>query len=175
MTAPVLVGTLTDEERQALEHLRQHAPDWQTHRRAQAVLLSADGLTAPTIGPLLGCDRLTVLRAIRRFRSGGIDALHSPKLPGRVPKFHRGAQEALCRAVEQHPRELGYDFTTWSAPRLAKHLEIMVGLSVCDDTIERWLKRLGYRYKRPRLDLKHRQDPAAVHRARRQRNAALKK
>ena len=42
-------------------------------------------------------------------------------------------------------------------------------------TVYNSLKRLGYRYGRPKLDLKHRQDPKDVRRAKRQKKAALKK
>ena len=37
------------------------------------------------------------------------------------------------------------------------------------------LDRLGYRYGQPKLDLKHRQDPKEVARAKRQKACALKK
>jgi hypothetical protein len=43
------------------------------------------------------------------------------------------------------------------------------------ETMRRALKRLGWRFNRPKLSLKHRQDSGDVARARRERNTFLKK
>jgi hypothetical protein len=41
-------------------------------------------------------------------------------------------------------------------------LAARLGIQVCPATIHRAVQRLGYRYRRPRHDLRHRQDQEAV-------------
>ena len=64
---------------------------------------------------------------------------------------------------------------TWTIPSLQRHLLEVERIRVSYATVRRALRKLGYRYKRPRLSLKHKQNPALVKKARRERDAALKK
>ena len=58
---------------------------------------------------------------------------------------------------------------------LTEHMRRTTHVDVSCSTVYHTLKRLGYRYGRPKLDLKHRQDPKQVARAKRQKACALKK
>jgi hypothetical protein len=68
-----------------------------------------------------------------------------------------------------------YPFTRWSVDLLREHLRRHTHIDVSYSTVYHTLKRLDYRYGRPKLDLKHRQDPNEVTRAKRQKRTALKK
>jgi len=81
----------------------------------------------------------------------------------------------LIKALEHNPRDLGYAFTRWTADLLVEHLHRQTHVKVTTSTMYNLLHRLGYRYGHPKLDLKHRQDPKEVRRAKRQKARALKK
>jgi hypothetical protein len=66
---------------------------------------------------------------------------------------------------------LGYPFTRL----LGEHLRRKLHVDVSYSTIYNTLEHLGCRYGRPKLDLEHHQDPKDVRRAKRQKEAALKK
>jgi transposase len=84
-------------------------------------------------------------------------------------------RQAADEAVRQNPRDLGYEFTRWTAELLTHHLAKTTGVEVGPATVRNTLVDLGFRWGRPKLDLAHRQDTQDVARAKRLRNGALKK
>jgi hypothetical protein len=72
-------------------------------------------------------------------------------------------------------RDLGYRFNRWTRSTLAEHLCRSVHQCLCPMSVGRALHRLRYSYKRPKLSLKHRQNHRDVRRARKERDAPLKK
>jgi transposase len=175
MSQPFFVRRLTRAERTAIRHLRKRPPSHAVFLRAQAVHFSSQRLTAEKIAGIVERDRSTVSRWLKAFDVGGLPALWPGKSTGRPPKADVDFQAALAEAVEQNPRDLGYPFTRWSVDLLTEHMRRTMHVDVSSSTVYHTLKRLGYRYGRPKLDLKHRQDPKDVARAKRQKARALKK
>jgi transposase len=97
------------------------------------------------------------------------------KSPGRPRQIDEDGEALLSRVMGKNPKKLGYGFTRWTVANLGQHLYAHLHIQVHPETVRRAVKRLGYRYKRPKLSLKHKQDPHEVRRARREREAALKK
>jgi hypothetical protein len=64
-------------------------------------------------------------------------------------------------ALAGSPLDYGYPVTTWTVADLTDLLA-QRGWPVSRATVSRGLHRLGYRYRRPRHDLTHRQDAEAV-------------
>jgi transposase len=159
----------------AIRHVRKRPPSHAVFLRAQAVHFSSQRLTAERIAPIVERNRSTVFRWLKEFHVHGLPALWPGKSTGRPPKADPDFQAALAQAVEQNPHDLGYPFTRWSVDLLTEHMRRATHADVGCSTIYHTLKRLGYRYGCPKLDLKHRQDPKDVARARRQKRAALKK
>lgn len=175
MSQPFFVRRLTRTERTALRKLRKRPPNHAVFLRAQAVYFSSQRLTAAQIAPIVARNRSTVFRWLKEFDAHGPPALWPGKSPGRPPTADADFQAALGQTVEQNPRDLGYAFTRWSVDLLTEHMRRTMHVDVSSSTVYHTLKRLGYRYGRPKLDLKHRQDPKDVARAKRQKTRALKK
>jgi len=175
MSEPFFVRRLTGVERRKIGELRKRPPQHGVYLRAQAVHFSSQGLTAEQIAPIVERNRSTVYRWLRAFDANGLAALWPGRSSGRPPKADADFQAALVRAVEQNPRDLGYPFTRWTVDLLTEHLRRTVHVQVSPSTVRGLLKRLKYRYGQPKLDLKHRQDPRDVIRAKRQKTRALKK
>ena len=175
MSQPFFVRRLTRAERTAIRAVRKRPPTHAVFLRAQAVHFSSQRLTAEQIAPIVERNRSTVYRWLKEFHAHGLPALWPGKSTGRPPKADADFQAALAQAVEQNPRNLGYPFTRWSVDLLTEHMRRTTHVVVSCSTVYHTLKRLGYRYGRPKLDLKHRQDPKEVARARRQKARALKK
>lgn len=78
------------------------------------------------------------------------------------PQVRRRAQSLLDDALQRGPDAYGWPISTWSIRDLLAllHQERQVEVSVY--TVHRAVRGLGYRYRRPRHDLKHRQDAEAV-------------
>ena len=175
MSQPLFVRRLTRAERAALRKLRKRPPNLDVYRRVQAIHFSSQRLKAQQIAEIISRSALTVTRWIHEFDTRGLLALWPGKSTGRPPKADADFQAALGQAVEQNPRDLGYPFTRWSVDLLTEHMRRTTHIDVCCSTVYHTLKRLGYRYGSPKLDLKHRQDPKEVARAKRQKARALKK
>jgi putative transposase len=175
MSQPYFVRRLTRMERRHIRKLRKRPPDVHVYRRVQAVYLSAGGLKTHRIAEVVGRSRVTVTAWLHAFDAHGLPALWPGKSPGRPPKADAEFQAALAHAVEQNPRDLGYAFTRWTVDLLTEHVRRVTHVAVSPSTVRAVLKRLAYRYGRPKLDLTHRQDPSEVARAKRQKARALKK
>lgn len=172
MSQPLFVRRLTRVERAAVRKLRKKPPSLAVYRRAQTIHFSLQRLKAQRIAEIVSRSDLTITRWIHEFNAHGLPALWPGKSTGRPPKADADFQAALTQAVEQNPRDLGYLFTRWSVDRLTEHMRRATHIDVSGSTVYHTLKRLGYRYGRPKLDLKHRQDPKDVARAKRQKARA---
>jgi len=175
MSQPFFVRSLSRAERKAIQKLRKRPPNVDVYRRTQAVYFSSKGLKVQQIAEIVGRSRISITRWLHEFDRHGLVALWPGKSTGRPPKADAEFQAALVAAIERNPHDLGYPFTRWSADLLTQHLRRKLHVDVSCSTVYNSLKCLGYRYGRPKLDLRRRQDPKDVQRAKRQKKAALKK
>lgn len=175
MSQPLFVRRLTRVEQTAIRKLRKRPPDLHVYRRVQAIHLSGQRLKAQQIAEIVSRSPLTITRWIHEFNEHGLSALWPGKSTGRPPKADADFQAALAQTADQNPRDLGYPFTRWSVDLLTEHMRRTTHVDVSCSTVYHTLKRLGYRYGCPKLDLKHRQDPKDVARAKRDKARALKK
>jgi transposase len=145
-----------------LRHLAKSDPDPRVRRRAQALFMLAQGAS------VLGVARWfrTAPHRVRAWRAwyveGGRARLTDDPRCGRPPKLGPGELALLDAALERGPQAYGWPVTVWSIRDLCEFLwqERRVRVSVY--TMHRAVRGLGYRYRRPRHDLRHRQDRAAV-------------
>jgi transposase len=141
---------------------RPRRPRPRVRHRAAALVLVADGLTLTEAARLLGRSR-TSLRAWRdRFLAAGRAGRPGPpRPPAGAGRGGQAARRLLADALAESPLDHGYPVTTWTVADLADLLGRR-GWAVSAATVSRTLHALGYRYRRPRHDLTHRQDAAAV-------------
>ena len=101
-----------------------------------------------------------------RWCTDGLEGLVNRPKSGRPRK----ANEEYCRVLEEtiskEPPEQGYAFTIWTVQRLREHLEKETGIDLSTSRFQILLKEKGYRYRRPKHDLHHLQDPTAKAQAR---------
>jgi transposase len=173
--ATLFVPRLRSDERERVNAALKKAKGPAYRDRLRAILWSESGRKVGEIAGLLGKHQTTVASWIKDYKRFGLKALKVGKSTGRPPLIDEEGRAALSKALFCAPRDLGYPFTRWSALTLVGHLHRETHTLVSHDTIRRTLRRMGYRYNRPKLSLKHRQDPHLVKQARRKRNAALKK
>jgi transposase len=173
-TARVFVR-LRRKERERIARTGARARDARHRDRCRAVLWSDEGRSLGEIANLLGVDPRTVGRWIQDYRRFGVKGLQVGKSPGRPRLIDDDGDEALREALRHNPRDLGYGFSRWTLETLVQHLYTVVHVQVSADTVRKALKRMDYRYGRPKLSLKHRQNRREVRRAKRARAEALKK
>jgi transposase len=136
--------------------------DPRVRRRAQALLVVADGET------LAGAARLFHTSAYRirvwqtRFAAEGRDGLVDRPRGGRPTKLSPDDLTFLEAALDAGPQAYDLPMTIWSIRDLQALLKRERQVEVSVYTVHRVVHDLGFCYRRPRHDLTHRQDAQAV-------------
>ena len=174
MRPPVFVRCLTAKERDALSKIASSSTDGKETRKALTVQLSSQGKTVPEIARTLSVSSASILRWVHAFTEKGISFIPTGKSPGRPRIADEEFEDAVMEALSTSPKDYGYDATIWTAELLRGHLSLEKHVLVCERTIYHVLHRLNYVFKRPKLDLRHKQDPKEVSRAKREKTLAKK-
>lgn len=155
-------------ERQRLQRIAKSEQDKPaTRARAMVVLLSDAGQGGRAIADLLGIARRTVTNTRKRWREQRFEGLYDAPRSGRPPVADGAYVRRLLRAVDRDPRDLGYAFVRWTAPRLAAYLAEETGVEITAGWLGEILKAHGYVWRRTKQTTRNLQDPMAVSRARR--------
>ena len=145
-----------------LRRLARTDPDPRVRRRAHALLLVAEGRSVAAVARLFETSPGRVRAWRARFLAGPRRGLADEPRSGRPPKLDATALAFLAAALESDPRGYGLPVSVGSIRDLREVLAARLGIRVCTATVHRAVQRLGYRYRRPRHDLRHRQDREAV-------------
>lgn len=118
MGKPAVTIELTDEQRAELESLvRRRQTAQGLARRAEIVLLAADGLQNKEIVVRLGKDANTVGKWRCRFAEHGLDGLYDEPRPGTPRKI---GDDEIAETVRKTLEETPVDATHWSLRSMAK-------------------------------------------------------
>lgn len=154
------IRSLTAEELKTIKQVMRSDHDAQLRVRANAVWLSHQGYKADEIAKILDRHRNSVVSWFDRYESHGLEGLRNAPRNGRPPKAGPEFQERLVQAVKTPPHNLGYSFTTWSAGRLVDHMDKQTGIRISEIQLRRLLYKNGIVFRKPKHDLKAKQDPA---------------
>ena len=146
MATRKIVLELGRAARRRVERLSRKTQDKTTFRRCQIVLKAARGENRKEIAAGLSCDVATVSRTLAAFSEHGEGGLVRKVRPGRPRKLTDEQVKRLDEMVEEEPREMGKSHSNWSSKTLTKQLD----LPVHPVTVQRYLKRLGWGWRRPR-------------------------
>lgn len=164
MTAPVRLPALDEHLQAELRHRYQETRDAETRTRYQILLLALDGLTSMQIAPLVCRSQDTVVRVLKRFLQGGLEAVPRRTAPGRPRTITPTWEEELLRAIELDPHEVGVVSANWTTQLLADYLAEKTGIVVTEETVRIGLHAHGYVCKRPTWTLRRKaeEQPAYV-------------
>ena len=176
MAEPMDSGDEAQQDRRAmLRHLTKTDPDPRVRRRAQALLLVAEGQSQASAARLLQTSAYRVHVWQERFAVEGRAGLVDRPRGGRPHALSDADRAFLEAALEQGPQAYGVPVTIWSIRDLQALLQRERDVAVSVYTLHRAVHDLGFRYRRPRHDLTHRQDAQAVAAAQRVLNWLQKK
>ena len=119
----IRVQDLSDEELEKLRTMaRSRTLGAGLVRRAQIVLHSVEGLTAPAISERMDLCGETVRHWLKRFKARGFDGLEEDVRSGRPPTYTAAERSAVIDTALTPPAELGLPFASWTLDRLVAHL-----------------------------------------------------
>jgi transposase len=128
-----------DEGRRLVRVVRRGSGSVVTWRRAQMVLLSAQGMDASAIAKVAFTSEDRVRDVIRNFNADGFGSLYPKYKGGRPPKFTLGQRREINKIAKARPAEYDLPFSTWS---LAKLADFLVAEGVVDDISHEGLRVL---------------------------------
>jgi transposase len=128
-----------DEGRRLVRIIRRGSGSVVTWRRAQMVLLSAQGMDVPTIAKVAFTSEDRVRDVVRNFNADGFGSLYPKYKGGRPPKFTLGQRREIKKIAKARPAEYDLPFSTWS---LAKLADFLVAGGVVDDISHEGLRAL---------------------------------
>ncbi|MFT3861015.1 helix-turn-helix domain-containing protein [Micropruina sp.] len=140
MAERVQVREITnDEGNRLLRTVRRDSGSVVTWRRAQIVLLSAQGMDAPQIAEVTFTSPDRVRDVIHNFNADGFDSLRPKYAGGRPPKFVAEDRATIKQIALARPTDHGLPFSTWSLSKLANYL---VAQGVSEDISHEGLRQL---------------------------------
>lgn len=140
MVARVQVRSIgNDEGNKLLRIVRRSSGSVVTWRRAQMVLLSAQGMDASEIAKVTFTSPDRVRDVIHNFNADGFEALQPKYGGGRPPKFTLPQRQEIKKIALARPTDHGLPFSTWSLPKLA---DFLVAEGVVDDISHEGLRLL---------------------------------
>src|SRR5215510_205197 len=128
-----------DEGRRLVRIVRRDSGSVVSWRRAQMVLLSAQGMDVAGIARVAFTSEDRVRDVIHNFNADGFGSLYPKYKGGRPPKFTLRQRREVKKIAKSRPADHGLPFSTWS---LAKLGEFLVAEGVVDDISHEGLRML---------------------------------
>jgi transposase len=136
----VQVREITNAEgNRLLRILRRSSGSVVTWRRAQMILLSAQGMPAGRIAEVTFTSADRVRDVIHNFNLDGFDALYPRYHGGRPPTFTLAQRREIKRLALSRPQDHDLPFSSWSLSKLA---DFLVAEGVVDDISHEGLRVL---------------------------------
>ena len=128
-----------DEGNRLLRIVRRSSGSVVTWRRAQMILLSAQGMDVAGIARVSFTSPDRVRDVINNFNADGFDSLYPKYAGGRPPVFTLPQRQQIKKVALSRPADHGLSFSTWS---LAKLADFLVAEGVVDDISHEGLREL---------------------------------
>ena len=161
MTVPLTLPPMDEVTLTELRRRYEESPNAETRTRYQMLLLSLRGQTSSQIARTVLRSQDTVVRVLRRFLTGGLDAVPRRTAPGRARTVTAAWEAELVRVIEMDPHEVGQDTANWTTERLAQYLGQHTGIQVTEETVRMYLHAHDYVCKRSTWTLRRKAEEKA--------------
>jgi transposase len=139
VTGRLRVREIDDEGRRLVRIIRRGGGSVVTWRRAQMVLLSAQGMEVPAIAKVAFTSEDRVRDVIRNFNADRFGSLYPKYKGGHPPKFTLPQRREIKKIAKARPDDYDLPFSTWS---LAKLADFLAAEGVVDDISHEGLRVL---------------------------------
>jgi transposase len=132
---------LTSEEKQVLQEQLKFNDHPDIRERILILLLQNDGRTQQQIADFLGCSLRKVAYWCTHGDPSNLESLIDERMKGNYHKATDEYIDLLLEVIDKEPQDYGYEFGTWTAHRLAAHLEKETGINLSGSQIRRILQK----------------------------------
>ena len=145
--------TLQPEERGKVEAFANTTKSKREYRRAQGILLVADGHSMTQAAQILGVGYSTVKNWVAQYRSRGAEFFRDKPRPGQPRKVTDEHISCMRLLLESSPANLGYRKYGWNCQLLREELVKRFAVKVSAWAVWSAMRRSGYRFRRPKLHI----------------------
>ena len=118
--------------------------------RIQAVRRVEAGEAPSAVMRVLGFARTVIYDWLKKYHSGGIEALRALPIPGRPPKLTERQQAWVYRTVTQNnPLQLQFEFALWTRAMVRDLIRQEYGVVLSLASVGRLLRLMGLTPQRP--------------------------
>jgi transposase len=149
MSAAVKLTRL-EHEASDLRTIAARSNDAAQTRRLLAIALVLDGASRLEAARQTGMDRQTLRDWVHRYNEAGVDGLMSRTAPGPTPKLTPTQMQELHDLVIAGPDLAVHKVIRWRCVDLRGEVTRRFGVTVDEDTIGRWLRKLRLTRLQPR-------------------------
>jgi transposase len=150
---------LTTEQVEKLQKALKEEENGDIRERILILLLLNDGKTQAKIADFLGCSLNKVSYWCVQGDPDNLESLKDERMKGNHKKVTDKYIEILLETIDKEPQELGYEFGTWTAKRLATYLESITGIQLSGSQVRRILERKKYVYLWAKYSLEAKRNP----------------
>ena len=119
-------------------------------RRLLAIALLLDGHSREAAASANGMTRQTLRDWVHRFNADGVSGLRSRTSPGRPPALNESRWEELKIIVLEGPDPEQHRVVRWRRIDLCEEIAARWSVTVCEQTMGKWLRQLGMTRLQPR-------------------------
>ena len=134
----------------ALRALAAKTDDGAVVRRLLAIALVVEGRCREEAASQNGMTRQTLRDWVHRYNAEGVEGLRSRTGPGRPPFLTDARMEELREMVLKGPDPERNIVIRWRCADLCDEVAERWSVKVCEQTMGRWLRRLGMTRLQPR-------------------------
>lgn len=145
--ADTIILGLQDEIRRSQEARYDH--------RLHAILLVAQGMTAPEVARLLGDAPRTVEYWVQRFEDEGLSGLVEGERSGRPRRLNDEQMREIDDALRQDPKAVEMDANLWDGKVLSAFIQQRYGIQLGVRQCQRIFRQFGFRLRKPRPMIAH--------------------
>lgn len=156
---------LSRSDKSALQRLRRNARSGRLRDRIAALLMLAAGVPIKKILEALLIARTTLVNWKQRWLKRRYFGMEDAPRSGRPPEADAAYIKEMVRVVQRDPREFGYAFTRWTAPRLAQYLGETTDIWLTPQWISELLRMQGIAWRKTKRTIRNLQNRAATQRA----------
>src|SRR6266481_9726189 len=161
MTAPITLQPLDEQSLIDLRRRYDETSDAETRTRYQMLLLSAKGQASTQITQTVLRSQDTVVRVLKRFLTGGVEAVPRRTAPGRERTVTAAWEAELLRVIELDPHEVSVESANWTTELLAEYLGKQTAIQVTEETVRVYLHAHDYVCKRSAWTLRRKAEAKA--------------
>lgn len=122
MSRSLHVRTLCPKEIRQLVELVEEPLESARQRRAQAILLHHEGMSATEIAATLQVHVNTIYTDLHAFDAEGVAAVYQSRSPGAPSHLTDWQTVEICHIADQSPPEFGVCYGRWSLSTLRTYL-----------------------------------------------------